>query len=128
MDRVLEFKQKVLPVVQMATAIVMQPDYDDVEYLKNRLRLQMETRILRDNAGDPITQVDEKTYTVLEPRFPQWVPKWLQNRWSQEVTKKVTASFTIQPTWVYPDYYPSNQLGQAVRYIDDQPVRWSDDN
>lgn len=130
MDRLpksVEYKSVTLPVVKIAEARLVPPEYPDLAFVRNQMLLSMETRILRDNAGGPITRTDTKTYTVIEPNFPRWIPKWLQRHWSQEVTKNVTASLTVQPSWVYPDYYPSNQLGQAVRYIDDQPIRWNDE-
>lgn len=55
MDRVVEFRTKTLPVVKMASLTLVHPEFEDINYIRNMMMLQLETRILRDNVGGPVS-------------------------------------------------------------------------
>src|SRR5262245_32939369 len=65
-----------------------------LERASGELVLMLEGFVLAEDAGPK----DMVYGTVTEAKFPWWIPKWLQRRWSE--TKHY--HWTLQPRYLYP--------------------------
>lgn len=77
--------------------------------------------VLANDAGP----IEEQRIVYDAVKFPKWLPKRLQKRW----TTQQTLEFSVQPRWIYPDstaklpelgppYRITLNLGPSVRWDD----------